>query len=79
MYSGDVYALYTITAADHPSCGSTVTEKTLNKLNLQVPKQQRTKGKENISQKISNQRSTDLNEPRLPIRTKSGVRKERTE
>jgi hypothetical protein len=35
--SGEVFALYNITAADHPSFGSTLTEKSLQKLNLQVP------------------------------------------
>lgn len=35
--SGEVFALYNITAADHPSFGSTVTEKGLQKLNLRVP------------------------------------------
>lgn len=34
---GEVFALYNITAADHPSFGSTVTEKSLQKLDLQVP------------------------------------------
>jgi len=35
--SEEVFALYNITAAGHPSLGSTVTGKTLHKLNLQVP------------------------------------------
>ena len=35
--SGDDFALYTITAAIHPSAGSTVTGDTLNRLTLQVP------------------------------------------
>ncbi len=35
--SGEAFALYNITATDHPSFGSTVTEKGLQKLNLQVP------------------------------------------
>jgi len=34
---GRVFALYNITAAGHPSLGSTVTGKTLHKLNLKVP------------------------------------------
>jgi hypothetical protein len=34
---GVVYALYNITAADHPLNGSTVTENCLLKLNLQIP------------------------------------------
>jgi DnaJ-class molecular chaperone len=77
MYSGDVYALYTITAAGHPSCGSTVTGKTLIKLDLKIPKRQHTKSKENISQIISNKRSTDSNELRSPICTNSGGHKKR--
>lgn len=35
--AGDTFALYTITAAGHPSIGSTVTDKSLLKLNLQIP------------------------------------------
>ena len=35
--SGKVFALYNITAADHPSLGSTVTNRSLLKLNLQIP------------------------------------------
>jgi hypothetical protein len=35
--SGEVFALYDITATGHPSLGSTVTGRTLRKLNLQVP------------------------------------------
>lgn len=35
--AGDIFALYTITAAGHPSMGSTVTDKSLLKLNLQIP------------------------------------------
>lgn len=35
--SGEVFALYNVTAADHPSRGSTVTENGLHKLNLHVP------------------------------------------
>ena len=35
--SGDVFALYNITAKGHPLLGSTVTGKTLRKLNLQAP------------------------------------------
>jgi len=34
---GETFALYNITAAGHPSFGSTVTSKTLHKLNLQAP------------------------------------------
>ncbi len=37
--SGDVFALYTITVKDHASYGSTVTDRTLRNLNLQIPKQ----------------------------------------
>jgi hypothetical protein len=35
---GETLALYNITAAGHPSLGSTVTDKGLVKLNLQVPR-----------------------------------------
>jgi hypothetical protein len=35
--SGESFALYNITAEDHPSFGSTVSEISLQKLNLQVP------------------------------------------
>ena len=35
--SGEVFALYNITAAGHPALGSTVTDKTLHKMNLHVP------------------------------------------
>jgi hypothetical protein len=35
--SGEVFALYNVTAADHPSFGSAVTEKSLQRLDLQVP------------------------------------------
>lgn len=35
--SGKAFALYNVTAANHPSHGSTVTETSLRKLNLQVP------------------------------------------
>jgi len=35
--SGKTFALYNVTAANHPSRGSTVTETSLRKLNLQVP------------------------------------------
>jgi len=34
---GTPLALYNITAVDHPSYGSTVSEDTLRKLNLQIP------------------------------------------
>ena len=44
--SGDNVALYNITAANHPSHGSTVSEKTLNKLNLKMPKRKRSKAME---------------------------------
>jgi hypothetical protein len=36
--SGKSFALFNITAANHPLMGSTVTVKCLRKLNLQVPK-----------------------------------------
>jgi len=35
--SGENFALYNITAAGHPANGSTVTDRTLRHLNLQVP------------------------------------------
>ena len=35
--SGDAFALYVVTAANHPSRGSTVSQKGLHKLDLQVP------------------------------------------
>jgi len=37
MRSGEVFALYNVIATGHPSFGSTVTDKGLLKLNLQVP------------------------------------------
>ena len=37
--SGDVFALYTITAENHPSYKSTVSEKSLKKMKLRIPKQ----------------------------------------
>ena len=45
--SGEVIALYTITAAGHPSFGSTVTKENLNMLNLQIPRQHSTKSNRN--------------------------------
>ncbi len=35
--AGGTFALYTITAVGHPSLGSTVTDRGLRKLNLQIP------------------------------------------
>jgi len=35
---GDPFPLYNITAAHHPSRGSTVTDETLRKLSLTIPK-----------------------------------------
>jgi len=35
--SGGMFAFYNITAANHPSFGSTVTEKSLQKLSLKIP------------------------------------------
>ena len=35
--AGEPIALFNITAPDHPSFGSTVTEQSLQKMNLQVP------------------------------------------
>ena len=37
MSSGENFAFYNITAANHPSFGSTVTEESLRKLGLRVP------------------------------------------
>jgi hypothetical protein len=34
---GEAFALYTFTAAGHPSLGSTVTDKGLARLNLHIP------------------------------------------
>jgi len=34
---GEAFALYNVTAAGHPSLGSTVTDRSLLKLNLQIP------------------------------------------
>jgi hypothetical protein len=39
--SGDILALYTITAVHHPSYNSTVSENTLKKMKLKIPKQHR--------------------------------------
>jgi len=41
---GCSFPLYTITATRHPSRGSTVSEQTLRKLNLQVPESRSDKG-----------------------------------
>ena len=35
--SGEVFALYNVTAPGHPSLGSTVTGETLHRMNLRVP------------------------------------------
>jgi len=35
--SGETVALYNVTASGHPSCGSTVSEKSLQQMNLQIP------------------------------------------
>ncbi len=35
--SGDSVALYNITASGHPSYGSTVSENSLQRMNLQIP------------------------------------------
>jgi hypothetical protein len=48
-HSGGLFALYIITVAGHPSYGSTVSEETLNKLNLQIPRQHSFKDKGNSS------------------------------
>lgn len=47
---GSSFPLYTITATDHPSRGSTVSEQTLHKLNLQVPESGSAKGPEDVEQ-----------------------------
>ena len=44
MHSGGVFALYIITVAGHPSYGSAVSEETLKKLNLQIPRGHSSKG-----------------------------------
>jgi hypothetical protein len=44
--TGSAFALYIVTAAGHPPYGSSVSEKTLNNLNLEIPKQQSSRGKE---------------------------------
>ena len=47
--SGEDMALFNITAANHPFHGCTVSERTLNKLNLQIPERQRSKDNVNNS------------------------------
>jgi hypothetical protein len=47
---GSAFPLYTITATDHPSRGSTVSEQTLHKLNLQVPESGSAKGPADVEQ-----------------------------
>jgi hypothetical protein len=47
--SGERVALYNIIAANHPFQGSTVSERTLNKLNLQIPNSLSSKANENCS------------------------------
>ena len=47
---GSSFPLYTITATDHPSRRSTVSEKTLCKLNLQVPEPRPEKGPVDVGQ-----------------------------
>jgi hypothetical protein len=44
-FSGETIALYNITAESHPSYGSTVTDRILRDLNLQIPKRHRHRGK----------------------------------
>jgi hypothetical protein len=41
---GSSFPLYTITATRHPARGSTVSEQTLHKLNLQVPESRSAEG-----------------------------------
>lgn len=43
--SGVAIALYNITACNHPSFGSTVTDRVLRELDLKVPGRERYKGK----------------------------------
>ncbi len=43
--SGDAIALYNITAENYPSYGSTVTDRILRDLELQIPKGHRHRGK----------------------------------
>jgi hypothetical protein len=43
--SGMSIALYNITALNHPSFGSTVTDRDLRELNLTIPKREPYKGK----------------------------------
>jgi hypothetical protein len=58
--SGDNIALYNITAANHPFQGSTVSEKTLNKLNLKMPKRKRSKTMEIVLRILGKERKKDL-------------------
>ena len=46
LVTGSLIALYNVTAAGNPCYGSTVSEETLNELNLQIPKQQSSNDKE---------------------------------
>lgn len=43
MFSGGLIALYNVIAPNHPLYGSTVTEKTLHELKLQIPDQSRSR------------------------------------
>ena len=47
LIKGSPVALYNVTAAGNPCYGSTVSEETLKKLNIQIPKQQSFNDKEN--------------------------------
>lgn len=42
-YEGDFFPLYNITAQDHPSNGSTVTDETLQEMKLEIPQTPRFK------------------------------------
>lgn len=47
--SGETFPLYNITADNHPLRGSTVSETTLNEMNLQVPEQYNAHNDGNLS------------------------------
>ena len=47
--TGEFFPIYMVTAAGHPLCGSSVSEKYLGEQNLRFSKQHHPKKKENIS------------------------------
>jgi hypothetical protein len=55
---GDSFALYNITNKDHPSYGSTVSEYTINKLNLKMPEQVKSENRKNNSGISGNETKT---------------------